>query len=375
MAKHGFKVFDSDMHVAEPYDLWQRYIDPAFRDRAPTATPVHPRIWGVDIEGYPRMGLSTPYTEEGDRLHRDKQNPQYEYSDAHWFDAGSQVRAMNTEGIDITVLFPTRALFVVDIDGMDPSYGDAIARAYNDWMYDFCQESPERMYGAACISPHDIEMAVSETRRCVEKLGFKAIYLRPIVMNGRNWYDSFYDPLWAECQSLGVPVCFHDGGSARSVSETAKIGTHFHSLMLSHTAGWHALQMVTASVAFCGGGVLARFPDLKVAFLEGNCSWVPWMMWRLDEHQEWRGFEAPELTMRPSEYFKRQCYVSIECDESPARYMDAEGYGRNVVFSTDYPHPDSKFPKAVDSFMELELSEDARGRYLWDNCARLYRFD
>ena len=44
----------------------------------------------------------------------------------------------------------------------------------------------------------------------------------------------------------------------------------------------------------------------------------------------------------------------------------------NVVFSTDYPHPDSRFPHAVELFMKLPLTENAKRKFLWDNCARLY---
>src|SRR5947208_9259696 len=93
------------------------------------------------------------------------------------------------------------------------------------------------------------------------------------------------------------------------------------------------------------GGVMERFPKLKVAFLEGNCSWVPWLLWRMDEGYEREGDIAmPDLTMAPSEYFKRQCWVSVEPDETPARYVIEEIGSDQIVFSTDYPHGDSKYP-------------------------------
>jgi predicted TIM-barrel fold metal-dependent hydrolase len=132
------------------------------------------------------------------------------------------------------------------------------------------------------------------------------------------------------------------------------------------------MGMMLATVSFCGGGILERFPTLRVAFLEGNCSWAPWLLWRLDEHQEWKGFEHPELTLKPSDYFKRQCFVSVECDEWPSKYVEDAGLGHTVVFSTDYPHPDSKYPYAVDSFLSLELTAETKRKYLWENCARLY---
>jgi len=131
--------------------------------------------------------------------------------------------------------------------------------------------------------------------------------------------------------------------------------------------------MMQACLRMCMCGVLERFPHLRVAFLEGNCSWAPWLLWRMDEHIEWRGaVEAPDLTRLPSEYFRRQCWVSIECDELPG-VQAAESVGDNIVFSTDYPHGDSKYPRATEQFLTLPLPEATARKILWDNWARLYR--
>jgi predicted TIM-barrel fold metal-dependent hydrolase len=146
----------------------------------------------------------------------------------------------------------------------------------------------------------------------------------------------------------------------------------FKTWMQVHTFT-HAVPCMEAIAAFTAGGVLERFPDLKVGFLEANCSWLPWLMWRLDEHFEIGGcVERPELTMKPSEYFRRQCYVSVESDEEPARLIEEFGYADNVVFSTDFPHPDSKWPNAVQRVVELPVSEDFKRKFLWDNCQALY---
>ena len=123
---------------------------------------------------------------------------------------------------------------------------------------------------------------------------------------------------------------------------------------------WHtfnqplAIQFVTTSL--CGGGVLERFPNLRCALLEGNCSWAPWLLDRLDEHYEWIGwYEATDLTMKPSDYFRRQCFLGVEAEEVTAtQYVDWFG-DDNLVFSTDYPHGDSQFPHAVDTFDKLPV--------------------
>ncbi len=370
MSKNGFKVMDSDMHILEPADLWDRYMDPQYKGRVQGLTRFN-RDLAVSLDG---LNLTEtvepgPLTQQGSARERAVQDVTYKDGDARDWDPESQVSAMDEEGIDVAILFPSRGLFTMAVDGLDPNLAAAIGKAYNDWMYDFCKGHPDRLYGAGHIAPHDVEAAVLETRRCVVDLGFKAIFMRPDIINGRPWDDTYYDPLWEECQRLGIPVGFHAGGQPPTISQ---VGDREFSTWMLHHVYSHSVAMMLAVGSFCGGGIFQRFPELRVAFLEGNCSWVPWLLWRLDEHYEWRGYEHPELTMLPSEYFKRQAFVSVECDEWPVKYVDDAGFGHNVVFSTDYPHLDSKYPQAVESFLGQDLSEDAKRKYLWDNCARLY---
>ena len=381
MAKNGLKVMDSDLHIFEPPDLWQRYIDPEFKHRAPVGLARHQRDMGITLDGV-NIQFGAPLAPGGPRLplilelmrgwskREENRDAIYEDGEKHGWDAASQLRAMDTEGIDVGVLFPSRGLTVLAVDGMDPGLALAIARAYNGWLYDFCQVGPDRLFGAAMIPPFDVEYAVSETRRCVEELGFKCIFMRPNVINGRNWHDPYYDPLWAECQRLGIPLGFHEGANPPYLNQ---VGDSLGSNMLIHACS-HPMEMMLAAVSFCGGGVLARYPELKVAFLEANSSWAPWLMWRLDEHYEAQGYRHPELETYPSEYFKQRCFVNMEPGEWPAKHLEEQGYGDSVVFSTDYPHGDSQYPHAVDSFLTMDLSPEAKRKYLWDNCARLYSF-
>ena len=110
----------------------------------------------------------------------------YAESEARGWDAQSQVDAMDAEGLDLAVLFPSRGLFVLGldsveqmgIDGLEPDFATAISRAYNDWMKDFCDFAPDRMFGAGMVAPHDVPGAVEEARRCVEDLGFRSISSR-----------------------------------------------------------------------------------------------------------------------------------------------------------------------------------------------------
>ena len=241
----------------------------------------------------------------------------YADSEKRDWNSASQVSAMDNEGIDVAVLFPSRGLFTLGDSDLEPALATAISRAYNDWLADFCGGGPGRLFGAAMIPPQDVEGAVAEARRAVNELGFKSVFVRPNPVAGRNWHDPYYDPLWAEIQRLGVPLSFHEGGRVN----LPQPGDNFNTHMLYHTCT-HPMGMMLAVVDVVGGGVLERFPQLNVAFLEGNCSWAPWLLWRLDEHYEMSAsYDHPDLKMEPSEYFRRQCYLSVECDEEPAEIV------------------------------------------------------
>lgn len=373
MAKNGFKVMDSDMHVIEPPDLWQRYIDPEFKARAPIGLTRHVRDLGVRVEG---KVMPKPAPVSSPTLAKvRKEIIEAKYSDVaeRNFDGVAQVRAMDKEGLDVAVLYPSRGLVVLALDHMDPELAAAIARAYNNWLHEFCQTAPQRMYGAALVAPHDVVSAVKEARRAVTELGFKGVLMRPNHVNGRQWSDPYYDPLWEECQRLRIPIGFHEAGRVYlpqpALEQFIPTFTMFNTLSFPM-----ANMMACADLIY--GGVMERFPKLKVAFLEGNCSWLPWLLWRMGEYMEITGkADHPELKLEPIEYFQRQCFGSIECDEITAKNLPEFGLEDNIVFSTDYPHLDVKYPKSVETFLQLPFKDETKRKYLWDNCARLYGFN
>jgi predicted TIM-barrel fold metal-dependent hydrolase len=220
------------------------------------------------------------------------------------------------------------------------------------------------------VAPHDVGLAVNEVRRCVDELGFRAIFLAPGAVNRRPWHHRSYDPLWAECERLNVPICFHGGGQNF-------LKPDFSLEVLDKLMMWHTfsqpLGIMTVLVSLTAGGVFERFPKLRAGLLEGNCSWAPWLLYRLDEHYEWlAGYEAPDLRMKPSEYFVRNCFLAVEADEETVGQYVAKFGDDNLVFSTDFPHADSKYPHAVEAFTKLPLSETSQRKILWDNFSRLY---
>ncbi len=370
--KDGFKVFDSDMHIMEPPDLWPRYIDPEFKDIAPRGvTSENVRDLRIQFPDEPPVERRRPFgtIERGHNFEKN-QILYKDHAERGW-GPDCQLEAMDIEGIDAAVLFPTRGLSVLTRPDLDPRFAAAIARAYNDWLAEFCQANPQRLLGAGMVSVYDIKDAVAETRRVVKDYGFRSIFMRSNIVNGHNWYDPYYEPLWDTLEELQLPVGFHEATGSRSGRQ---VGDNFDpNFGIRRIYSQPVEQMLGLGALLCGG-VLARHPGLKVAFLEANCSWVPWLLWRADEGYEREGdIFMPDLEMPPSEYFQRQVWVSVEPDETPARYM-IEAFGSDqLVFSTDYPHGDSKYPEAVASFLRLgALSEEAKRKILWDNCARFY---
>jgi uncharacterized protein len=371
MAKQGFKILDSDMHVMEPPDLWERYIDSKYRARAPrgiTSDNVRDlRMVYPDGREWARKTTRQNRSDRGQNFERNQEI--YRLHAQRGWTAEVQLEAMDLEGIDVAVLYPTRGLRALVVDDMEPDFAAAIARAYNDWLYDFCQQDPERLIGAGMISPYAMHDAVEETRRCAQELGFRAVFLRANPLVNHQWHDGYYEPLWQALEEFGLSLGFHEstGTGKRHMGERLE-----PNLMLRRVYAQPMEQMLVLG-SFCAGGVLARHPNLRVAFLEANCSWLPWLLWRLDEGWEREGdVWAPDLTSLPSDYFKRQCVVSVEPDEVTAKYVIDHIGSNTIVFSTDYPHGDSKYPEAVDHFLQLPLANDAKRKILWDNCAAYY---
>jgi predicted TIM-barrel fold metal-dependent hydrolase len=370
LARDGFRIMDSDLHILEPADLWERYIDPAFRDRAPRGLTDITRGLGVMVEGqtygHAAQGIGRKRRDYSTYL----QHEHYAEVERRNYDGIAMLGAMDREGLDLAVLYPSRGLLIASIPGLDPELFGAISRAYNDWLHDLCLTDPTRLFGAAMVPPTDVDAAVAEARRAAEDYGFKAIFLSADVYDQRGWDDPMYYPLWEECQRQRLVVGFHTTGSP--TLRPGQAGGMFSTWMQLHTFT-HAVPCMEGVAAFTAGGVLEAFPELKVAFLEANCSWAPWLLWRLDEHYELGGhIERPQLKVKPSEYFRRQCYVSIEADEDSARGIEAFGLDDNIVFSTDFPHPDSKWPFAVESVLKLPLDDDLKRKFLWDNTQVLY---
>jgi len=391
MARQGYLIMDSDLHMMEPDDLWARYLDPPFRDNPPrffgnyrVALTDNPQdkgnadaIHGMEVQGLaiPAFAGQTGATASSRELQRRSRarHPHFAVARARGYDASSTLTAMDIEGIDVAVMYGTRGRQILSHDDLAPDYAAALARAYNNWAADYCRAEPRRLKFAAQIAMHDIPSAVAEARRSVIELGAVAVIGTPNPVNGQHLHDDACEPLWDELECLSVPIGFHPTGntSLKDDMGTRYVGhANFHPIA-------HAIrnptELMGALASMTTGGVLDRHPGLRCAFLEGTAGWLYWWLWRLDD--QWEKFGPGcerQIALLPSEYFKRQCYIALDADEEPAVDVVKLVGADYFVVSTDYPHPDGAFPEAIEQFLGLPLNDEQQRKILWDNCARLY---
>lgn len=358
-------VVDLDGHVIEPPEMWKEYIEEEYRACAPREVR---DSWDV-----PRLMVESrlfPTPEGPGRAPRyvlpPEMREEYRARLAGGSDPHLRIRDMDTDGIDVALLLPSQGLVIGAV--RDAGLAAAISRAYNNWLADYCRPYPERLLGAAMIPFQNVEAAVLEIRRAVEELGFRAVLARPNPIHGRTLADPIYDPIWAELVRFDLPLQVHEG-CGFSPGETAGI-ERFENGLCSHMLS-HTVEQMIASLALLVGGVLERFPELRVSFMEGGASWMPYWLERMDEHYERFRWEAPWLRMLPSEYFRRQCVVGCELHEKGLPYVVQSLGADHVAYSSDYPHSDHDFPSVPCILDRTDLSAEAKRLILGTNAARL----
>jgi predicted TIM-barrel fold metal-dependent hydrolase len=355
---NGYRILDADSHVYEPNDMWEKYLEPAFKSSA--LSPDY-RVEGeeiyVKISDKVRSESAKQVTRNNLRSVLDRFNPE------------SHVWAMKQMGVDVSFLYPTIGLWLFAIDTMTPQLAGAFTRAYNNWLRDFCSYDSTLLKGVGAINLHAPEEMVPELLRIVE-FGWKAVYLRPNPIKRRLLSDSAYEPFWTTCEELGIAVGLHEGTHSRlPTTGTDRFNTRFAMHACSHP-----MEQMMALLALIEGGVLERHPRLKVGFLESGCGWLPYWLWRLDEEYENLQWEVHDnVKMKPSDYFRRQCFIAIEPSEPYLAEIIQYIGSDNLIFGSDYPHVDHK-PDIVEKAVALQerLPKKTVQKILWDNPVRFY---
>jgi predicted TIM-barrel fold metal-dependent hydrolase len=278
-----------------------------------------------------------------------------------------QLQAMDRAGVDRCFLFPTLTLLLIAVEGLSPERAEAFARAYNHWLRDYCRLAPERLLPAGVLSLRDPAGAVRELER-VAGLGWKAVVVLPNPVEGRTLGHPAYEPVWAACERHSLGVAIHTSTHSRlPTGGTDRFETHY-----AQHACAHPMEQMMAFLALLEGGVLERHPSLRVAFIEAGCGWVPYWLWRLDEGLEASTREVSEnIRMKPSDYFRRQCFVSVDPDEPYLADVVRQLGPDPLLFGSDFPHPDSRLD-TVDRAAALcsRLPEGVLRKLFHENAAR-----
>jgi uncharacterized protein len=343
--RDGRRVCDADAHVIEPGGVFGPAHDPA---RNPMDLPP-----------------TTPFVACGGADLSDQWD--------HGFDPPSYLRAMDAQGIDAVVLYPSVGLFVPYQPHLDASASVDACRRYDEWLAQYCAHDPSRMAGVGIAPLADPVAAAAATRRAAG-LGLVGMMARPNHLYGRNLGDPAYDVLYDALEETGLVLSVHEGLGLQG--ET--IGrSRFDGFALRHACS-HAMEQMAALASLVLDGALERHPHLRVAVLESGTGWLPYWLARLDDHREWMAeSETKDLSLSASEYFARQCVISTDPEDRLAATTAAHVGVDHLVWASDFPHPDAEFPGAVDEF--LEHSPDLDGPQLdalfWANPLRFYRLE
>jgi predicted TIM-barrel fold metal-dependent hydrolase len=365
------RTIDADGHVLEPADLWERELQPSLRSRGfRIAWNAETGQEELHVEGRLLLPAGIVGVGLAGRPARDvAAGVRYAELRTGGFDPKARLRDMDAEGIDVAVLYPSIGLFLEAIE--DRVLADACCRVYNDWLLEYCEAAPERFVGVAALPMQDVRAAVRELERAVGDLGFRGVVVRPNPCRGRTLHDPYFDPLWAAAAAAGVPVALHPSGAGDLPG--ALQGLRLDAPIMGHPSIFLIDNFVGLSHVVCGG-VLERHERLTVVLLESGGGWLAHWCDRFDRFAEVYRWMAPELRLKPSEYFKRQCYVSFDPDETTLPWLLPVIGEERVLWASDYPHLDATFPGAVRALERriADLPVTARDKLQGANAARLY---
>ncbi len=373
--RKGLRVFDADGHTIDPFDLYDRYLEDSYRGRVKRLEVPTSPMPIYEVDGVATLQLSVDNSSKPAAQYKswspEGMIERFGEVARRGFDGAGVADALGKEGVEACVIYGPGYDFW--IDGIDPKLAGAMARAYCRWLVDYGAASGGRILGAAPLPIQDVDEAVAVLRWAHDELGLRAFWCRPNLMGGRSLGDPAYDPLYAALEELDAPLGLH-GFMGSSLPSAGK--DRFSRNVDLHVCE-HPMELQMAMLAMLVEGVFERFPALRVGFLEGGAAWVPWWLERIEEHFEMVDWNATQgLSLRPVEYFRRNCFVTTECDEQLLHQVVEVIGDERILFASDYPHPDAHYPGFVDTFLELpKLSRESKRKILWDNSLAFYGLD
>ncbi|MEQ8279989.1 MAG: amidohydrolase family protein [Deltaproteobacteria bacterium] len=351
-------VVDADRHLIEPFTLWGG-LAPELRSYLPERAGYGLRIGGEDVW--------RPLLPKTERMLEAAAAARAEDIAAAASGAG-HLAAMDRAGIDAAVLFPTIAHFILAIEALPAHVVADYARVYNAYVRSCCAVDDRRLFAAGVVSRHDVSAMPDAVVRLADE-GFRAVVVRPNPMHGRTIAHADYEPFFAACERTGLALVVHEGSHARAPSAGAD---RFETRFGQHACS-HPFEQMMALTGLIEGGVLERHPTLRVGFFEAGAGWLPYWLWRLDhvEYAQHRDEVREHVCRPPSQYFRRQCWVTVEPSEPGLdRVVEIVGADR-LLFGTDFPHLDHDADAAPTSLDAV--GPTVAGAVLTDNPRRFYR--
>jgi predicted TIM-barrel fold metal-dependent hydrolase len=366
------RIISADSHVNPARDLWTRDIPAAFKDRAPRveSTPMGD-FWIVDSQVTGAIGLDASAG-----LKPEEFRPvglSYKEMRPGSYDPKARLEDMDLDGVSAEVLYFGGP---VAQHHKDPALRRYIVQRYNDWMVELSQAAPGRLIGLAHVPLVDLDEASGELQR-IAKLGLRGFHVDPFPdeRGGKPLWDPDYEKFWALVAETQLPISFHIVG-VRHQDVVA--------MFTNPTPGVKESFIAMAPISLCEvvstlvfTGILARHPNLRFVLVECGIGWIPYFLERMDgtfkKHRFWTHSIIKEP---PSAYWFRQGHATF-IEDHPGVKLRHEAGLENILWSSDYPHSDSTWPRSREVIAEHFADVPARERDLVisGNAARLYRVE
>jgi len=378
-------VVDVDSHVYEPTEIWEKYLERDYRVVARSAfwheidaqgleTTIlnghrarSLRRSGINRQACWRPGM-TP--EQIGQLDPDQRHPITPGAQ----DPTARLRDMDTMGVERALLFPT--LFAEHFPLVEnPDAAWALARAYNDWLWDFAGADRRRLVPVALLPMQEPSFAVRELERAAAR-GFKAAFIRPVFFEGRFPNHPTYDVLWQRLEALDVAACVHPspgstnpewscaGPFVERVAGNLKVG---HPIAESVAPFMDTSTFLTA-VAFYGH--MEIYPKLKLTLVHAGAAWVPLALEKSETYL-WLFSGIRDVSLEPEHvFFERPSLVSFDSWETPVARMP-DVFGNVAAWGSRYPNHDTgTVEEARATLSKYGVPEATVGRYLGGNALR-----
>ena len=374
------KIISTDSHIVEPPDLWEKRIDPKFRDRAPrlvwTGTTDQ---WFIDKDT--PTGPGGEVISEAGKRYTDPDSmsidSRFEGVRPGAYDPHPRLKDLETDGVIGEVVIPTVPTRFYSLN-LDSDLLSACFRAMNDFMADFCKPYPDIFKGLGMLNLRDVQEGLKEYDRCL-KMGLSGIMI-PVIQEENRLYDQpEYEPLWARAQESGVPIVIHSGtdtGGPGRMSVFAQTAFGAAGAAAMSGIGDHWVRRSIGNMIF--GGVFKRYPGLKILVVEFEMGWAPHWLKRMDvrysELRYTKEINFPDNKV-PSDYWHSNVTINFMEDDIGIAYRDIIGVD-NIVYGSDYPHRESTWPRSRETLAELleGIPEEEQTKISYSNAAKLFNF-